>query len=210
MLRPDSLAPDEPSGGEQAGGHADDRPRQAERLLTRVRERCRLGSRLGSGQHRAEALLPEIAAIVEKASGFHGWLWRLRLAEAQAELALARGAWEEAVHCAESSIEQSRARGRVKYHILGLDTRAKALLELQRAREAIAGLREALSMARVLSDPAVFLRPATTLLALDGDDELLRETRATIQRIVAALPNQEMRRLFEAAEPVQRITSLTC
>lgn len=50
---------------------------------------------------RAEALLPEIAAIVEKASGFHGWLWRLRLVEAQAEIALARGAWEEAVHHAE-------------------------------------------------------------------------------------------------------------
>ena len=157
---------------------------------------------------RAEALLPEIAAVVENAGGFHGWLWRLRLDEARAEIALARGAWEEAVHHAESSIQQCRARGRVKYHILGLDTRAKALLELQRTPEAIAGLREALVMARDLADPAVFLRPATTLLAVDGDDALLRETRATIQRIIAAMPNPEMRQLFEAAEPVQRITGL--
>lgn len=158
---------------------------------------------------RAEVLLPEIIAVVEKASGFHGWLWRLRLAEAQAEIAFARGAWEEAVRYAESAIEQSRARRRVKYHILGLSTRARALIELQRTSEARAGLREAVSLARVLNDPAVFLRPATTLLALDGEDALLRETRAVVQRIIAAIPNQDMRQLFEAAEPVQAIVSTT-
>ena len=158
---------------------------------------------------RAEALLPEIAAVVEKAGGFHGWLWRLRFAEAQAEIAQARGAWEDAVQHAESAIEQCRARGRVKYHILALDTRARALIELQRAPEAIAGLHEALAMARDLADPAVFLRPATTLLGVDGEDALLRETQTIIDRIIAAIPTQSMRRVFEAAEPVQRIATWT-
>ncbi|HVO70443.1 MAG TPA: helix-turn-helix domain-containing protein, partial [Aggregatilineaceae bacterium] len=43
---------------------------------------------------RAEKLVDEVAAAVEKASGSHGWLWRLRLAQARAELALARREWD--------------------------------------------------------------------------------------------------------------------
>jgi tetratricopeptide (TPR) repeat protein len=158
---------------------------------------------------RAEVLLPEITATVEKAAGFHGWLWRLRLAEAQAEIALARGDWEAALSYADSAIQQSQASGRLKYHILGLDTYAQALLKLNRTPEAIAALREALPLARKMGDPTVFLRPATTLLGVDGDDELCAEVQATLQNLLAAIPTPEMRRTFETAAPIQQITALT-
>ena len=41
---------------------------------------------------RAEGLLEETAAAAASTAGWHAWLWRLRLTQAKAELALARGA----------------------------------------------------------------------------------------------------------------------
>jgi hypothetical protein len=46
---------------------------------------------------RADTLLEETAQAVHKASGWHAWKWNMRLSQARAELAWARGAWSEAV-----------------------------------------------------------------------------------------------------------------
>src|SRR5207248_10735680 len=46
---------------------------------------------------RVELLLTEIAKTAAGTQGAHGWNWQIRLAEARAEIALARGEWEEAV-----------------------------------------------------------------------------------------------------------------
>jgi class 3 adenylate cyclase/tetratricopeptide (TPR) repeat protein/DNA-binding XRE family transcriptional regulator len=154
---------------------------------------------------RAEKLVDEIGTAAEKAAGFHGWLWRLRLAEARAEIALARGDWEETLRLVEGAIGQSRARGRVKYHALGLETRAGALAALGRTREAIVDLRSAAELARPTGDPAMFLRAAAALLALDGDDALLAEARAAASQIAVALLDDAMRTIFEASEPVWRV-----
>ncbi len=54
----------------------------------------------------------------------------------------------------------------------------------------------------------MFFQTAAALLALDGSDALAHEAYATVQRISAALPNDEMRRIFEAAEPVQKLARL--
>ena len=86
---------------------------------------------------RAERIVNEVAEIVEKAAGTHGWLWRLWMAEARAELALARGDGEETLQLVEDAIVQSQARGRVKYQAFGLETRAKALAALGRKHEAM-------------------------------------------------------------------------
>ena len=157
----------------------------------------------------AEWLVDEVAEVTARTAGFHGWLWRLRLAEARAEMALARGDAEEALRWADDAIAQCRAKGRVKYHAIGLGTRASALAALGRTREAIADLRHAVELARPVGDPALFLRPATTLLSLDGDDALAAEARAAVERITAALPDPELRRRFVEAEPVRRLASLT-
>ena len=44
---------------------------------------------------QAKSVLEEVAAVAASASGWHGWLWRIRLSQARAELALAgvTGVW---------------------------------------------------------------------------------------------------------------------
>jgi DNA-binding SARP family transcriptional activator/tetratricopeptide (TPR) repeat protein len=150
---------------------------------------------------RAERLLGDVATAVEKASGWHGWIWRLRLAEARAELALAHRRLEEAVDRATDAIELNHAK-KVKYEAAALDTRAKALRALGRTSEAIADLRRAVQLARPTGDPAMLLRAAAGLLALDGDDALIVEASTAAERISRALPDLQMRRAFAASGAV--------
>ena len=158
---------------------------------------------------RTEPLLAEVAEAVVQGHASHGWLWMLRLAEARAEIALARGEWEEAMRWADDAIAQCELRGRVKYQAAGLETRAKALAALGRKHEAIADLRSAVELARPVGDPAMFLRAAASLLVLDGNDALLAEARTTARRIIGNLPDEEMIRCFTAAEPVRVLGTLT-
>jgi tetratricopeptide (TPR) repeat protein len=163
---------------------------------------------------RADALVEEVAAAAVSPKGpmsyWHGWLWRLRLAEARAEIALARGNWQDSLTCADEAIERSRAR-RVKYEVLGLTTRAQALLGLGQAKAAIVELKRAVDIARPVGDPALFLRPAVRLidLSIDGGDVLAAEARSAVERIDAALPDDTMRARFSESEPVRTLTRLT-
>ena len=75
----------------------------------------------------AEELLEETAVAAASTAGWHEWLWRLRLTQARAELALARSAFEKAIATAAEAIDQSRTRGRPKYEALGLIARARGL-----------------------------------------------------------------------------------
>jgi DNA-binding SARP family transcriptional activator/tetratricopeptide (TPR) repeat protein len=150
---------------------------------------------------RAERLLADVTTVVEKASGWHGWIWRLRLIEARAELALAHGHLEETVDRATAAIELNHAK-KVKYEAAALDTRAKALHALGRTSEAIADLRRAVQLARPTGDPAMLLRAAAGLLALDGDDALIVEASTAAERISRALPDLQMQRAFAASGAV--------
>ncbi|MBI2201474.1 MAG: hypothetical protein HYU43_05990, partial [Armatimonadetes bacterium] len=154
---------------------------------------------------QAEKLLGEVRTTAEAVAGWHGWLWQIRLSQVQAELALARADWPEALRFAELAISQSQSKGRVKYQTLGLWTRAQALHGLGRTREAIDALRRAVELARPIGDPAMFLRPVTALLAIEGSDTLLVEARVAAQKILAALPEETMRRRFQEAEPVRAL-----
>ena len=154
---------------------------------------------------RAEKVVTEAVQAAEATGGWHLWLWRIRLAEAQAEFALARGDWHEAIQKAEDAIQQSRAKHRAKYELLGLWTHARALDNLGRRHEAIALLRSALEKARPLGDPAMVLRLAEALLAIDGTEALAAEAGAAVHRIVAELPEGPMRQCFEEAETVRSV-----
>jgi tetratricopeptide (TPR) repeat protein len=158
---------------------------------------------------RADSLIDEVAAVAEQTSGFHGWLWKIRLAEARAELALARSSPEEALRWASEAIEQSRERGRVKYQVVALTTRAQALIDLAHTKEAIADLRAAVTLARPTEDLALFVRAAAGLLAIDGDDALASEAQAVVDRIAEGLPDPDMRLQFERAEPTRLVSKRT-
>ena len=154
---------------------------------------------------RVEGLLPQIAATAARAEGEHGWLWRLRLAQARAEIALACGVWNEARHWAEEVITESRARGRIKYAVAGLQARGQALAAQGQTRSAIASLQRAVAQARPVGDPAMLLRSAAALLAVEGNDALLAEARAEAARIVAALPTAELVAHFNQAALVRQL-----
>jgi tetratricopeptide (TPR) repeat protein len=162
----------------------------------------------GHDPGRAEGLLPSVREDVTKALAGHGWLMAMRFAQAQAEVAFARGALDGAKRCAEDSIAQARQRGRVKYEVLGMQTYAQAVAGLGRTKEAIAELRAAINRARPIGDPALFLRIAAALLTIEGDDALLAEAQAAVERIVLSLPD-DLRHILLDAEPAQLVARLS-
>jgi tetratricopeptide (TPR) repeat protein len=156
---------------------------------------------------RAETQAKETASVAAAIGGWHQWLWHVRLQQANAEIACASGDWRKALDYAETTIAQSRARGRAKYVVTGLEARARALAGLGRKAQAIKDLRQAVQSARKMGDPALFLRIAITLLTTEQEDSLLQEVRATARRIRDEL-DMEMRRHFESAEPVRLLGPL--
>jgi DNA-binding winged helix-turn-helix (wHTH) protein/tetratricopeptide (TPR) repeat protein len=154
---------------------------------------------------RAERLLEETATAAASTAGWHQWLWQLRLTQARAELALERGAFDEALATATNAIEQSCARGRPKYEALGLITRARSLHALARIREAIPEAKAAVGVAERTGDPALLLLALDALIGLDGTDELATRARALTDRIDEVLPDEVMRRCFIESEIVRRI-----
>jgi pimeloyl-ACP methyl ester carboxylesterase/tetratricopeptide (TPR) repeat protein len=156
---------------------------------------------------RAEELVQEVQSAVESAVAWHGWLWKMRLAQGRAELALARGEWEEAERLAMEVVARCRASGRVKYEVEGLLARARALDGLGRAAEAVADRAAAVALVRRTADPAAFVRAAGELLRVRPDERLAIEARETAGRIVAALPDGEVRRTFALAPPIAALLS---
>jgi len=156
---------------------------------------------------RADRLLADVAVVVEKAAGWHGWIWRLRLAVARAELALAHADLDGALRQATEAIELNHGK-KLKYEAAGLEARARALHALGRTSEAIADLRRAVQLARPTGDPAMLLRAVAGLLAIEGDDALVVEASSAADRIVRALPDDTMRQAFEASSPVALVRNL--
>jgi tetratricopeptide (TPR) repeat protein len=154
---------------------------------------------------RAEPLLDEVARAVVNASGWHGWLWRLRLWQARAELAFSKGDWHKALEAAEHSIEESHARHRIKYEALGLGTRARARSKLGQMPGAIEDAARAVAIARKLGDPALLVDMLALYLALEGNDPLATEARQTIEQVLSKLSNQHLRQRFLESESVKLV-----
>src|SRR5690606_21090690 len=144
---------------------------------------------------------------IEREQGRHGFLWRMRLAEARAEVALAAGDYEAALGYADDALAQSRAVTRPKYQALSLQVRGRALMGLKRRPEAVESLREALEVARPTGDPAMFFRAAAGMLEAELDDALLAEALEASARILANLPD-EMQQPFEASPQVRLVREL--
>ena len=67
---------------------------------------------------------------------------------------------------------------------------------------ALSDLRAAMRLTRPVGDPAMIVRAAVPLLALDGDDALLAEARAAAGRIASELHDEEARARFLAAPQI--------
>lgn len=141
---------------------------------------------------KTEALVSKVAEAVEKTSNWHGWLWKMRLAQAQAEISLARGDGEKAIQFAEKSLDQSQATGRIKYQAAALETRGKALVLMKKKRhDGIGDLREAIQLVRPVQDPLMFLRAGYALLCVERDKKLIAEVRAVVTQIKDSLLNTQ-------------------
>jgi tetratricopeptide (TPR) repeat protein/predicted Ser/Thr protein kinase len=149
---------------------------------------------------RADAIFADVDRAVVATAGWHGWLWRLRLSEAKAELALARSEWPAAIAAATETITDSEARSRPKYVALGLIARAQARSATGEVPEAISDATRAIQVARTLGDPVVLLKALGVQIGLDGSDALAGEARECGQRILAHVDDAGLRERFVASE----------
>lgn len=155
---------------------------------------------------RAAPLLREVEEAVVKARGWHGWMFRMRMEHAHAELALAREDWPTAIAHATSAVEQSRTVGRGKYEAAALAVRAQALQACGRTREAMSNANVAWAKAEHVGDPALQVRVLAPLVPIIGEDKLLYQLRKIIAKVLAALPPNS-RDAFERA-PLLRTSSV--
>lgn len=153
----------------------------------------------------AEEIIDKVIASVEQASGWHAWLWKMRLSTARAELALARKDWKVAVQHAEDALARSRTTGRVKYEALALQSKAHALALDGRKGEAIPLMQSALDLLRPLNTPDLLFRAATNFLAVEGNDTVLEEARKTADRIIQGLPTSDIAAAFIQSQPYKML-----
>jgi tetratricopeptide (TPR) repeat protein len=149
---------------------------------------------------RADPIIDDVAKAVAAASGWHGWLWRLRLLQARAELAHARGDWQGAITTATEAIASSEARSRTKYIALGFITRALAQFRSGDRAQALADADRALAVARGLGDPAVLLKALLCRIEIEGTDDLANEARACREQILSNLDDAVLRERFLSSE----------
>lgn len=161
-------------------------------------------ARVGEGG-RAEALLPEVEEAVATAQGAHGWLWRLRFAQARAESAAAHGRWDEAWRSAARAVRRGRLTGRVKYVVAGLGVQAKTLAVRNQKRRALAVAGQALKLAEAAADPAMIMRAATVCLELEPDDQATLALRDAVASILAGLPEGALRERFTKSVSLVRL-----
>ena len=156
---------------------------------------------------RAEDLVSDVAAGVTRGQGAHGWLWHAALHPGPGRARPGRAA-TMSTRCS-----TPRRSSPVAGRWAGSSTRwracrcvAQALMGRgQHGRGAGIACGPAVARARRTADPLMFLRPASALLAVDGNDALLAEARTTVVRIAEALPQTELRRCFLEAEPVRAV-----
>ncbi|HEX8771609.1 MAG TPA: AAA family ATPase, partial [Acidimicrobiales bacterium] len=112
---------------------------------------------------RAECLVDDVGEEVMKGGGWHGWLWRLRFTELQAEMAQARGDLPEAMELARTALEQSRSKRRAKYEVFARVTLARSLAAAGKKRDALKELSYANAVAGSLGNPALQVTVAAAL-----------------------------------------------
>lgn len=162
---------------------------------------------------RADLRMPELIEQAEAAKGWHQWLIRGRLAEAAAEIALAKGDAEAAATAAYNAIKEATAVSRRKYETAARLVLGRALLQMNEHHRAEAELRAALAGAEGLSHPPTLWRAWWSLsqaLVRTGDDrgagEAHEKAVGTLRAFAGRLASERAERLL-GADPVKEILS---
>jgi tetratricopeptide (TPR) repeat protein len=147
---------------------------------------------------RARAAVEEVAKPAETAGAWHGWVWRMRLDDLRAEIALRAGEHQLAIEAATRGLERATKSGRPRYRVWSRCIRGAALAAL--GRDAADDFDAALADARAVGEPALILHAMLASLAVRADDALSAEARELVQRIAASHPEETTRaRLLERA-----------
>jgi tetratricopeptide (TPR) repeat protein len=189
-------------GGEAKARQAAERGALLEFATPRVSAKLDLAA-IHAQRHEvapARALLDALAPAVEAGTGFHGWLWRGRMAMLRARLTALSGDGARALDEAAAAIEQCRRVRRVKHEMLARTLRAGILAELGRANDAATDLRAALDEVKTSADPAMRLRLCLGLLDLGPDERVRAEAEALACRIESALPKAVAERFRASSE----------
>ncbi|MGH9245402.1 MAG: BTAD domain-containing putative transcriptional regulator [Acidimicrobiales bacterium] len=155
----------------------------------------------------AERLVGEVADEVATGGGWHGWLWQLRFAQAQAEVALARGDRDGAIELARDAIEQSRAKRRAKYEALGHLTLGQAMVGAGMKADGLAELHAAAQIAARISNPAIEVAVAGAHLVVEPYEDVAEWGHRAVERVLTTLSDPTMRRRFLGSDPVRTISS---
>jgi class 3 adenylate cyclase/tetratricopeptide (TPR) repeat protein len=162
---------------------------------------------------RAEARWPELWDRTQDIKGTHQWLMAGRLAEARAEIALAKGEHTEAARLAQEAIDQSRQVRRTKYELAARLVLGRALMALGQSERGIDQLRTALDGIQQLGHPPTLWRAwwalGSALAQAGRDDEAAAavSVAAKTLRIFAATLAPERSGPLLAAEPSREILS---
>lgn len=167
--------------------------------------------RLFLALHRGEiehvkAHLDPLRLLIEKAAGWHEWIWNLRLTVLRATLALARGEFQEALRLLPNVIHQAPQRRRIKYQIIGLLLQGQARIGLGQRDSALRDLGDALRLAAQTANQSLWLRVVAERLTLEEDAELRSQALVRIDALRAALPMTIMRQAFEESDTVRRLS----
>jgi class 3 adenylate cyclase/tetratricopeptide (TPR) repeat protein len=162
---------------------------------------------------RAEARWPELWDRTQDIKGTHQWLMAGRLAEARAEIALAKGDHAEAARLAQEAIDQSRQVRRTKYELAARLVLGRALMALGQPERGIDQLRTALDGIQQLGHPPTLWRAwwalGSALAQAGRDDEAAAAVSAaanTLRTFAATLAPERSVQLL-AAEPSREILS---
>jgi class 3 adenylate cyclase/tetratricopeptide (TPR) repeat protein len=157
--------------------------------------------------------LPGLFEAAERTKGWHQWLWMGRLEQARAELALAAGRWEEAAKAADAALRRAADSGRLKYTCLARTALGRAMLGLQRPKEAEGNLRQAVGAAEQLRHaPSLWpaLNGVSEALAAAGREAEAEEARHRAREVLngfVANLSEAHRRSLESNPQVAELLS---
>ena len=135
---------------------------------------------------RARALVAGVEESVRAAQGAHGWLWRLRLATAIAEIALAQHRWTDARQAADDALAKAKASGRYKYEVIATSILARVAAEDGKLDLATSLAMSGLARAREAGDPLISLKALSCLSEIEDDAGIRAELTALRSRIASS------------------------